>query len=45
MPAAMAAPYMDGDALAFVEDLDRAHGRSRLDLTSDEPVGDRVVVV
>ena len=35
---------MDGDALAFVEDLDAAGGQARVDLGAGEAVGDGVIV-
>ena len=39
-----ARPYMDGDALAFVENLDAAGGHPRFDLGAGEAVGDGIVV-
>ena len=39
-----ARPYMDGDALALVEDLDAAGGHPRLDLGAGEAVGDGIIV-
>ena len=35
---------MDGDALAFVEDLDAAGGQARLDVGAGEAVGDGIIV-
>ena len=35
---------MDGDALAFVENLDAADGQARLDLGAGEAVGDGIIV-
>jgi hypothetical protein len=35
---------MDGDALAFMEDLDAAGGQARLDLSAGEAVGDGIIV-
>src|ERR1700677_3629305 len=39
-----ARPDVDGDALAFVENLDAAGGQPRLDLGAGEAVGDRIIV-
>ena len=39
-----AGPQVDGDALAFVEDLDAAGGQARVDLGAGEAVGDGVIV-
>ena len=39
-----ARPYMDGDALAFVEDLDAPGRHPRLDLSAGEAVGDGIIV-
>src|SRR6202522_4505727 len=39
-----ARPDMDGDALAFVENLDAADGQARLDLGAGEAVGDGIIV-
>ena len=39
-----ARPDMDGDALAFVENLDTADGQARLDLGAGEAVGDGIIV-
>ena len=39
-----ACPYVDGDALALVEDLDAAGGQPRFDLSGGEAVGDGVIV-
>ena len=39
-----ARPYVDGDALALVEDLDAAGGHPRLDLGAGEAVGDGIIV-
>ena len=39
-----ARPYMDGDALAFVEDLDAAGRHPRLDIGASETVGDGVIM-
>ena len=44
MLSVAAAAQMDGDAFAFVEDLDAAGGQARLDLRAGEAVGDRVIV-
>ena len=40
MLSVAAAAEMDGDAFAFVEDLDAAGGQPRLDLGAGEAVGD-----
>jgi hypothetical protein len=39
-----ARPDVDGDALAFVENLDAAGGQPRLDLGAGEAVGDGIIV-
>ena len=39
-----ARPYMDGDALAFVEDLDATGRHPRLDIGASETVGDGVIM-
>ena len=39
-----ARPYMDRNALAFVENLDAAGGQARLDLGAGEPVRDGIIV-
>ena len=44
VPAAADTAQMGGNALALVEDLDRACGQPRLDLVADQAIGDRVVV-
>ena len=39
-----ACAQMDGDAFAFVEDLDAASGQPRLDLGAGEAIGDGIIV-
>ena len=39
-----ACPYMDGDALALVENLNAAGGQPRLDFGAGEAVGDRIIM-
>ena len=39
-----ACPYVDGDALALVENLNAASGQPRLDFGAGEAVGDRIIM-